>query len=158
MPYFSDCAKTPKPVRPVTTHCQLVADVLAEHLQDQDFRQLFLGVVGPFFREGEVLADSKQVLAGGDLLRHLDPVFQVELELPVDEQIRVAADRAGEMAVVPGGQGVVPDVRRGVQGPLQAPEHHHVHRQGLLRAFDVVQDRLHVPAVGSCAAWQSPSP
>ncbi len=73
-------------------------------------------------------------------------------------EVGVAADRAGEVAVLRRRQGVVADVRGAVRRPLQAAQDQQVHRQAKPGAANLVQQGLQIRAVRPARERDSQQP
>ena len=148
---------------------ELVADVLFHQLQDLHLPQLALGRLAAAFGVADGLADFLQILRGrraavldgvADLLlvfaaRRADRAaaevglhdLEVAVEQTVDRQVRVAADRAGEVAVVLAGEGEVADELGRILGPADALEDGQVDGELLRLAADLFEQRLQALAV-----------
>jgi hypothetical protein len=90
-----------------------------------------------------VVAERHQLAHVGGRLAGLHP----PVEEAVDLQVRVSADRAGEVAVVGAGQGVVLVLDRRVGGLLEAPQEGVVDGGALGLVGGLVQDALQLEAV-----------
>ena len=104
---------------------ELLADLFFEQFEDFDSAQFAFGIVGAALGEADVLAQIDQSHRGtaapveSGMAARLPPDWLAEIncvQQAVDRQVGVAADGAGEVAIMLAGQGVMPDRSGGILG------------------------------------------
>ena len=125
------------------------ADAVGEQLQEFDTGQFTFGFGGVLLHEVAVLAQLGELVEVGKVPSGFlgESAGEVGLEQAVDGEVGVAADGAGEVAVMFGSQGVVGHGSRAVLGTLHALEDGQVDDERFGFAGDAVEQVLQAFAV-----------